>query len=172
MNKIRNFKEDLEMSESEELDSLMNYFYLKKIKNIIKIKKVNYNKYPNLQKQGVDKIALLKNGNKLLIEEKFRFNSYNDIFIETHSSENTQGWINKKTKTDILVYYIIPEEKVYVFDYRLLKRKFEKWNREWLVRYGYTYSNNKGYTSKGICIPVEILKNHLKNKMKVYTLKK
>lgn len=171
MNKIRNFKEDLEMTENEDLDNLMNNFYLSKVKNISKVKKVNYDKYPNLQKLGVDRVVLLKNGKKLLIEEKFRFNVYNDIFIETHSSDNKLGWIKKESRTDILVYYIIPLNTIYVFDFRKLKIKFNKWNTEWLLRYGYTRSKNKNYTSKGICIPIDILENHLKTNMKKYTIR-
>ena len=75
------------------------------------------------QQQGIDKILTLSDGSTLAIEEKFRYKGYNDVALEIYSSleDKTPGWAVKDIRANIVAYWVVPDQKVWIFDSRKLR---------------------------------------------------
>ena len=56
------------------------------------------------QKNGIDRMIYMKNGDRVAIDEKVRYETYNDILIEESSSVeyHTPGWIEKDQWVDYI----------------------------------------------------------------------
>lgn len=168
MDIINYFKNNLK--ESEMYEKELNEFYMKNVKDIKKVKTVKFDqKGIKFQLSGIDKVIVLKNKKVLKIEEKIRFKTYNvlDLFLEdtANTTINSPGWItdNKKV-TDILVYYIVPLNMIYVMNFKKLQSIYKIKRQEWLSMYCWTYSKNKNYETKGLCVPMEELEQYIKIK--------
>ena len=69
------------------------------------------------QRQGVDRVLYLANGNVLYVDEKKRAREYEDILLEYTSAleRNTPGWIAKDLTIDYLAYGFMQSKRCYLF---------------------------------------------------------
>lgn len=156
--KYNEFIKDLEYSEEPITNKIINDFYKRKFPNLIEIKEIKNDM--ELQRAGVDKIIILKNGKKINIDEKKRRSNYGDILLEEWSvlEERKKGWTgDPKKKTDYIVYIIIPANKIYLFPYDLLQSAWRTNYYKWKKNYGIRKAFNHGYATTNIAIPVDIL---------------
>lgn len=137
------FQRQLKSSYDRQLNELMNDFYksfFSDAQEIIvhdatstdpNVKKLD----KRLQKQGIDKTILLKNGKKCTIEEKFREpkfwnNRSTDILLEYISidKDDIPGWVYTSKADYLVILYkneSIEESQVYVFPFNPI--------REWVM---------------------------------------
>lgn len=168
MEKINNFIDNL--LDSEKFNDKLNTLYT----NIFKcdsIEVVDFKNDPQSQFSGIDKI-LYKGGKKILLEEKIRFKSYGDILLEEYSNFETKrvGWLSENKLTQILIYYVVPQNTVYVINYKELLNIYLEKHQEWLSLYCRSYAYNKTFTTTNIAVPIEVLKELLGNNIKRYKL--
>lgn len=168
MEKINNFIENL--IDSEKFNDKLNELYT----NIFKcdsIEVIDFKNDPQSQFNGIDKI-LYKGEKKILLEEKIRFKSYNDILLEEYSNYETRriGWLSENKLTQILIYYVVPQNTVYVIKFKELLKFYLKYHQEWLSLYCRSYAYNKTFTTTNIAVPVEVLKELLGKNIKKFKL--
>lgn len=118
------------------------------------------------QLKGIDKKIFLKNGKAVTIDEKVRRVSYPDIFIELISNTKTGklGWLYYTT-SDYIMYYIEPTRKAYLLPFELLKMAWIENKVLWQKDYKLKECINGNYSSKGICIPIQILLKSISEQM-------
>lgn len=163
---MNSFNNDLQYSLDLRRNEDFNKFYYD-IWEVKLIEELDYRKNKQEQQEGKDKRIHLKNGKVILVEEKCRRKDYGDIFLETVSNTKTNkpGWI-ETCQSEYLMYFIEPKRKVYLLPVELLKLAYRHNIQEWSKQYKIYAVPNKGYYSKGIGIPPEVLYAAIKKEMK------
>jgi len=161
---MNEFKVDLEYSLEASENKMFDNFYFRVFPLLKEIKIV---KELDLQKQGIDKILIFKNGRKLLIDEKKRRSIYNDILLEEYSNfeKKIVGWLGRNKVTDYLVYAIMPTKKVFLLPFVLLQKAWLHNYHQWFKTYGRVFARNNTYKTSNIPIPSEILLISIKKEM-------
>jgi len=117
------------------------------------------------QDYGVDRIIYLENGKTITIDEKVRTGDYTDIALEYISNDKIKsvGWIEKDLAIDYLAYAFLPSQKVYLFDWRILKNVWNKNKEEWINVYFNARAINKDYVTISVCVPINVLMTECSN---------
>ena len=134
------FHKQLKDSYNKQLNDKMNAFYELYFKDVESIRvhdiksadKATKIEDKKKQKQGVDKTILLKNGKRILIEEKFREPRYwenrkTDILLEYISidNKNIPGWVYTSKSDFLVVLYKnknINDSELYVFPFKPIRQ--------------------------------------------------
>lgn len=119
---MNNYHKQLQQSLSEEDKK----FWYKFIKD-----NINWNVDLNQEYDGID--AIINNKN---IQFKLREKYYSDILIEFSHSNGEKGWINKKQKTDYLIYGWRNHNIIYIFDWIKLKNFWRIKQVDLFIKYG------------------------------------
>lgn len=86
--------------------------------------RVDYNKYPEIQRADIDLVIKNRQGNPVRISEKYRKVDYGDILFEVYSVfPNDRGWA-MGSKADILAYWF--PTRVVIIDMKKVVEVFEK----------------------------------------------
>ena len=117
------------------------------------------------QRQGIDRIILLASGRVLKIDEKKRKKEYDDILLEYVSVDTTgaPGWIEKDLAIDYLAYAFMQSERVYLFDWCMLRRAWLYHKNAWLVHYKIPPARNDQYNTLSVAVPITELLRVVKN---------
>lgn len=119
MEVIHDFNNSLkiEQSQYEKQDEL----YLKLFGN--KPVRIDYKKYPEIQREDIDLIIKNRQGNPIKISEKYRQHDYGDILLEVFSVfPNKHGW-SLDSKSDVLAYWF--PTRVVLLDIKKIVEIFE-----------------------------------------------
>ena len=162
---LNNFDVDLKYSLATNDDMEINDSYFRIFCDLKKVDLVND---PLLQKQGIDKILIFKNGKEVWIDEKKRRKDYGDILLEEYSDfdQKKVGWLSKEKKTDYIAYVIWKPRKLYLLPFKLLQLAWRENYKEWLKHYGRKFAQNKGYRTSNIPVPAETLLSAIKDQIK------
>lgn len=127
------------------------------------------------QKMGIDRTVVLKSGAVIRIDEKLRHTDYGDILLEYMSNDRTgaKGWIEKDLLIDYLAYGVYPSRKVYLFDFRALRRVWRYYSDRWIElakadkRNGFRHikAYNEGYATHSIAVPLATLRQKMSDCM-------
>ncbi|MBR2265211.1 MAG: hypothetical protein IJ882_00815 [Paludibacteraceae bacterium] len=126
-----------------------------------------------IDKQGVDYIATLKDGSSVTIDAKTRqpgarkyWSGEPELALEQYSvvQRKKVGWLFKRSPThpDYILYTFAKEDtdKYYLIPFILLKKAaFENW-KQWEQRFKIKYQPNEshgGYTSSALFVPASTL---------------
>jgi hypothetical protein len=161
---VNNFYTDLEYSLEERENELFDNFYFRVIPNLERVEIIND---LSLQKEGIDKKLILKNGKIILIDEKKRRKNYGDILLEEYSDYDKKkvGWIGLNKQTDYIIYAIMPSKKVYLIPFLLLQKAWKSNYHNWMRIYGRKFAPNKYYVTSNIPVPVNVLIEALSKEM-------
>lgn len=116
------------------------------------------------QKQGIDRVLYLGNGNVLWVDEKKRERVYPDILLEHTSNveRGTPGWIEKDLSMDYMAYAFMPSRTCYLFPWPLLRRAWEIRKKNWLMLFpkvnARTRVGGAFYTTQSVAIPIDLLR--------------
>lgn len=163
------FKLELEYSLEKAEDSIFDLFYYRAFPNLLNIKFVDD---LTVQKMGIDKILLFSSGNQVSIDEKKRKKDYNDILLEIWSvyEQRKPGWL-WTSKSDYIVYAVMPTKKIYLLPTLLLKKAWlvnsDIWHKQyprWIVSHTPSYDGTV-YTTKSKAIPPSVLLPAISNEM-------
>jgi len=119
----------------------------------------------NSQNNGVDRIIYLENNKVITIEEKVRTGVFEDIALEyiSNDTKDSPGWIEKDLSVDYLAYAFLPTKTAYLFDWRMLKKTWNIYSKEWKNKYFIAKAENYGYNTLSVCVPINILLESCKN---------
>lgn len=118
------------------------------------------------QRDGIDRIVLLADGQQVWIDEKVRPKDYGDIFLERWSvywgpddPRNKDGWTcDPKRRNHLVAYAVLPCGRVYLMAQLELRRAFEKHKEDWRRVYGCRKVVNKaGYLTIGVGVPPDVV---------------
>ena len=161
MSDPRDFHEDLGDSQKDSTQPFWDEIYIKAFPERAGLR---INSDIALQRQGVDRIVILQNGEHVYIEEKVRNKAYPDILLEQKScvETNSPGWIERRDMlTDWLAYTIKPTSTCYLIPFRQLQRGYETNIAEWVKTYppriAKTWRGDGYYRTESIAIPRPIL---------------
>jgi len=113
-----------------------------------------------LQMLGIDRVITLQNGRQLFIDEKKRAREYPDILLEYISNDQTSrpGWMESDKAIDYMAYAFVQSRRVYLFEWRMLRRAWLHFKHDWLQRYPIIEAQNKGYKTMSVAIPTVVLR--------------
>jgi hypothetical protein len=109
------------------------------------------------QEHGIDRIIYLRDGKKVLIDEKWRSKDWGDIALEMSSSVEHQrpGWIEKDSWADFICYHT--PSKTYMLNTHQLKNAWQRNKDKWVKLYRAVWAKNARYTSLSYAVPVAVL---------------
>ena len=127
----------------------------------------------DVDKQGVDYVATLKDGSIVTIDGKTRkagskryWKGEPELALEAYSvvEKKVIGWLFKDSKThpDYVLYTFdrADSDKYYLVPYILLRKAALKYWKRWESQYGMKYQPNEthgGYTSSALFVPASTL---------------
>lgn len=169
------FQKQLQDSYDKKLNVLTNNFYIKffetvseidvhDIKSKSKEKKLADKK---MQKQGVDKTLLLKDGSTILVEEKFREPKYwknrlTDILLEYISIDNKDipGWVYTSKSDYLVVLYKNPlkveDSELYILPFKTI-RKWVRTHEEEFMHCRDIVASNTNWNTISKEVPIQLL---------------
>jgi len=167
-NIVHSFNEQLAYSERASCEPFWDAVYKKAFPNLVNHMMCKGDTAS--QRMGVDRILYLANGLTVAIDEKKRKKDYGDILLEYVSVDTTgaPGWMAKDLAIDYLAYAIMPTKKCYLFPWHILRRvwlargqQWIQWGQERKKGFSLSTSKNKGYVTRNVCVPIDIIKRAL-----------
>lgn len=163
MGKVHSFEESLNKAENQANDLLWKQVYKKAFPNMVNCMPLR--KDCEMQRMGVDRVITLDNSRTLYIDEKIRFKNYPDILLEFISVDTTGavGWMEKPLAIDYLAYMFFEAKKVYMIDWRMLKRVWKYYGERWKKKYTSVVADNGTYKTHSIAVPIDDLLKAVSN---------
>jgi len=164
---MNDFKLDLAYSLEERDNEIFDNFYRRLFPTLINIRFISD---LAVQKQGIDKILILKDGREITVDEKKRRKDYGDILLELWSvtEAGKLGWLYT-CQAEYVVYAIMPSRKAYLLPVILLKRAWYNHENEWKLSYPIKLAPNPWrnpiYHTTNIHIPPKILLGAISQEM-------
>jgi hypothetical protein len=126
---------------------------------------------PECQKHSVDHLLRLRDGRKVKIDTKVRWQPYNDILLEIWSvvrftrRESEQGWAIKASRADYFAYAVAPLGLLYLLPALELRRVLlqdrctvlKRWVRIYGWRSAHSDKNGKTWTTRNVPVPTDVL---------------
>ncbi|AEG14712.1 hypothetical protein Desku_1125 [Desulfofundulus kuznetsovii DSM 6115] len=167
--KWHDFQTDLAYSLEERENEMFDAFYYRAFPGLQRIELVTD---IATQRKGIDKILTFSNGQRVTVDEKKRRTDYGDILLELWSVWAPEkgvaklGWLYT-AQCDYIVYAIMPRNIAYVLPTLLLRAAWATHKGEWLKKYPELKpARNKGYVTRNIAIPADILLNAIYREMR------
>ncbi len=155
MQTIHDYNQDIKKSER---NAIPDSFYQSLFGAGIEIRTIPRNH--KLQTKGrIDKLIKLPCGKIITIEEKVRFKQYPDLLIEEYSSEEkkTDGWINKPTLAEYLVYYFKNTGAALIYKMPDLQNEWKERQDELKALGTERRAFNTNYTTLNWSIPLDAI---------------
>ena len=160
---VNDFDEDLQYGAQIADEPFWQEFYKKAFPGLLFAQMTNKNCQG--QQLGIDRVIYLDSGKVLFIDEKKRRESYPDILLEYQSNGDfKKGWMHKQLLIDYIAYAVMPDKKVFLFDWHSLRSAWFKYRDEWMelakVRkdgFRVVEAINKYYSTFSLAIPTKIL---------------
>lgn len=159
---IHDFKERLKYSEAAGDEPFWLEIYTKAFPNLVNIMAAPGDTIS--QRMGIDRVILLGNGKIIKIDEKKREKNYPDILLEYISVDTTHapGWIEKDLAIDYLAYAFMPNQRVYLLPWDILRRVWLYKKEIWLRTLPKIEAKNQNYSTWSVAIPTNQLLNLIK----------
>lgn len=121
------------------------------------------------QRGGIDRVVVLKSGKTVTVDEKVRYEEYDDILLERWSSEQqkTPGWIQKDLACDYIAYAFVKSERCYLLPFLQLRKAWLRNGRDWIQRHPRIPADNGSYTTVSVAVPIPELMAAIQDAMKV-----
>jgi len=161
MDKVNDFKTDLEHSHDEETNKAFDAFYMSYFPMA---ESVEFITDLEMQKMGIDKIIRLSNRGRITIDEKVRRTDYDDILIEYWSNfeEKKLGWIYY-SRCDFIMY--ANNKNFYMLPFRLMQLAWKRHSTEWRKKYNLPPAKNNGYETHNVAVPIKVLLDAIRDEM-------
>ena len=164
--RVHNFADDLTRSQAQSKEPMWERFYQAAFPEFESMEFVDD---LTLQKKGVDRRVVLKGGKTVLVEEKCRYDEWQDVALEiwSNSERRIRGWLVKDTHCDYLAYVWLPANKGFLLPFQLLRMAWRANGKEWVGEYKKVESVNPGYTTVSYAIPLKVLLDAVQDAMVV-----
>lgn len=124
----------------------------------------------DMDKQGVDYVAVLKGGAKIFIDAKTREKGASrywrygkpEIALEIRSvvEKNKLGWTLSDTSKAHYILYTFDSsdsERFFMIPFQLLRKAFWENGRQWIEHYGKKTQRSDGWHSTAVFVPADIV---------------
>lgn len=157
--KIHDFEESVKKSEDPEYEAFWQEIYREAFPNLLKAVYLGGGNCQS-QKLGYDRALHLSSGKELYLDEKLRYEVYNDIFLEYISvdTKGKTGWVEQDLLIDYLAYGFYPSRCCHLFPWHLLQQAWFRYKDKWIREYGSKPAKNKNYQTIGCPVPISTLK--------------
>lgn len=127
-----------------------------------------------MQRDGIDREIILRNGRRFRVDEKKRKKDYGDLLLEEWSvfrgdghPGNKIGWaLDAEKRCDFIAYAIPPAHKCYFLPFELLRQAFRANRTAWLKARGNPKdAPNDGYVTRNLAVPWATLKTAMLQQM-------
>lgn len=127
---------------------------------------VNHRKDGEHQRAGIDRSIILSNAKQYLVDEKVRWDAYDDIALEYLSNDRsgTPGWVCKPLRADYIAYAVAPKGICYLLPVPQLQQAWRINGDAWksngeIKRPGFKICRapNRGYVTLSVAVPVDVL---------------
>lgn len=154
MNQIHDFQEQLEFSHNAENLDLWEKIYNQAFPDLVSFSSLREDGY--WQRQGVDRVVILSNGDPIYIDEKVRRKNYGDILLEYLSDVDREapGWVCKPLKANYIAYAVLENRKCYMMPVIELQKAWKRKKTIWLSNYESKNALNKGWTTRSVPVPI------------------
>jgi len=167
--KVNYYNKDMAYADSEEMKNKTNSFMRRKLNFFWTIEKITSVKTKKLQFLGADKIINVVGQAPLIVEEKIRRITRNDILIELIADDRYYlkahrgtGWGLKEYSSDLLLYYFEDTDTGHIFSWKKFQKTLLKNLPIWYPlaqkrKFGYNLirAKNVNYSSLNIAIPMK-----------------
>ena len=162
LNKVNDFQTDLAYSQSTEHQPRWERFYRAAFGDIRSIG--GYNDSLDTQRKGVDRVITLRNGNTVSIEEKVRRQEHPDVLLEILSDveRGSLGWMEKLLLCDYIAYVWEAYGQGLLLPYQPLQQVWQENKGDWRREYGTVDAPNKGYITRNVPVPIDVLLNAIR----------
>ena len=111
------------------------------------------------QRGGIDRVLTLNSGKTLQIDEKVRFEEYDDILLEYWSDidRRARGWVAKDLACDYLAYAFHDSGRCYLLPFQELRRCWRLRCKDWVSRHKRIEAHNEGYITVSVAVPIDEL---------------
>lgn len=110
--------------------------------------------FPALERMGIDRIALLRTGERISIEYKTDLVAGNtgNVFVETMSNKDrgVHGWA-ETSLAQLLLYYIPTKGLLLHVEMLRVRRMLAAWEKE----FGRKVVKNTNWTGEGVLVPLD-----------------
>lgn len=110
------------------------------------------------QRQGIDCVIALANGNTVTVDEKL-VRSDSDAFFIEWQAHGMPGWAEKKLSCDYIAYGFAPSEKAFLFPYQQFKRAWAKHGASWKRANTRTVRETNTH---GAIVPIDVMLDALR----------
>lgn len=156
---IHDFRERLAWSEKQSDEPFWDAVYHKAFPDMLGSLLCSTSSKTPSQDRGVDRIIYLPSDRVIRIDEKKRGRNYNDFCLEYLSNDKTNapGWMEKPLAIDFLAYAFMPNQRVYLLQWDLLRRAWMYYRVRWMAEYRHVTARNSGYLTKSLAVPIEVV---------------
>lgn len=131
------------------------------------------------QRGGIDRVLTLNSGKTLTVDEKVRNKDYGDVLLEFWSVWRDgkgvdPGWVAKDLACDYIAYAWVPTGRCLLLPFQELRRVWRARHQEWVdaakrgaMGFQVISANNKGYKTKSVCVPENVLRDAIRDSMLV-----
>jgi len=131
------------------------------------------------QRGGIDRVLTLNSGKTLTVDEKVRNKDYGDVLLEFWSVWRDgkgvdPGWVAKDLACDYIAYAWVPTGRCLLLPFQELRRVWRARHQEWVdaakrgaMGFQVISANNKGYQTKSVCVPENVLRDAIRDSMLV-----
>lgn len=158
------FQKQLQWSERAGHEPFWEAVYRKAFPNLVNLMPAGGD-YES-QRQGVDRVLLLSSGQVLKVDEKKRLERWPDILLEYVSVDRTNkpGWMECEKQIDYVAYAFMPDRRVYLLPWHLLRRawivhgeQWKQWGEDKVNGFRTVKAKNDGYFTWSVAVPIEKL---------------
>jgi hypothetical protein len=156
---VRNFSNDLRMSESPEVQEFWLRHYRRQWPDMVNVLR---NSADNVaQRRGVDAVVFDGIDKEWRVDEKGDYHEPNNFFIEYSSADTTRapGWINKSLACDFIAYGFIKHDICFFLPWVPLRLAWMQSGAAWMERYKKPPIENHGYNTHGLAVPINVVLN-------------
>lgn len=121
------------------------------------------------QRGGIDRVLTLSSGKTLTVDEKVRYEDYDDILLEAWSSieHKRPGWIAKDLACDYIAYAFVPSRRCYLLPFQTLRAAWRANKGEWYASLRKIRADNGSYTTESVAVPIDLLMGAMNDAMRV-----
>lgn len=173
MSKENEFNKSLINADSTEVTEFLEDFYKKYFPNIAVYAKA-FSTRNHSQLMGIDTVIFLTNLKTITIDEKIRYDVYDDYAIEVIKNNNTKqkGWMEEDMSLDYLNYVQFPIRRATMFNWPTLRRTYilnkEKWFKEYGLVPASNYINGRFvYDTMNLIVPKNVLLEEYQKNMTI-----
>lgn len=170
-------EQDLAWSQAQSSDPMWERIYRLAFPDFVAMRTAHQDM--EYQRAGIDRLVELSTSRIVKIDEKVRRKEWADFFLEYISHGDKPGWVVKPLLCDYIAYAWVPKKIGYLLPVLELQRAWRERGDRWIElgkrrQHGFDHKlikntplNGSSYTTVGVCVPIAVCLDAIRNAMVV-----